>query len=328
MTEHDTPFPTNDPDAGSEIITQPSLFQTGAPVPVLPASPMLARPQPLTAESSLAACAIPYQQYLQLTDHSNYTVTCFLSDLHLMMQFLGSDTPVGRITTQELTDWLMFLRWRREHRPAPKSMARRATFLKNFFGWLLEEGVIAEDPATGIALSRPLPPLPELLFEDEVARLVRAAENDSRCACLVLLILYAGLKKEEVMGLKIQHFDLSDPEHPAVSIHFPGQAKRRRERRMALPAAFTPVLRRYLDEYRPQDQLFPYTDRNLNYILARAVQQAGIKKRVTLQLLRDIYAVRELHAGTPPDELREKLGLSEEAWRESYEKYRKLAFPL
>jgi integrase/recombinase XerD len=48
---------------------------------------------------------------------------------------------------------------------------------------------------------------------------------------------------------------------------------------------------------------------------------------VTLQLLRDIFAVRQLRAGVPMDALREKLGLSEEAWYEIAEKYRKLAFP-
>jgi integrase/recombinase XerD len=62
-------------------------------------------------------------------------------------------------------------------------------------------------------------------------------------------------------------------------------------------------------------------------VLASAVKRAGIEKRVTLQLLRDIYAVRQLRAGVSFEELRDRLGLSEEAWYETTEKYRKLAFP-
>jgi integrase/recombinase XerD len=54
------------------------------------------------------------------------------------------------------------------------------------------------------------------------------------------------------------------------------------------------------------------------------VRKAQIQKRVTLQLLRDTYAVRQLQEGIALDSLREKLGLSEEAWKESAEKYRKL----
>ena len=43
----------------------------------------------------------------------------------------------------------------------------------------------------------PLPPLPELLFADEVLRLLDAASEEPRCQSLVYLMLYGGLKKEE-----------------------------------------------------------------------------------------------------------------------------------
>src|SRR5262249_54786895 len=177
------------------------------------------------------------------------------------------------------------------------------------------------------ALSRPSPPLPELLFEDEVARLEAAAAEDVRCALLVGLLLSTGLKKEEVAHLRPEHVDVSDPAHPAIEVHFPGQAKRRRERRMELPAAWSTLYAAYVARYRPRERVFDCTDRNLNYILAAAVKRAGLTKRVTLQLLRDVYAVRQLRASVSLETLRERLGLSDEAWHESAEKYRKLAFP-
>ncbi|QBD78507.1 hypothetical protein EPA93_21935 [Ktedonosporobacter rubrisoli] len=291
--------------------------------------PPLVRTNPLTEQSSLAACAIPYRQELMLRGKSNYTVTCFLSDLKMFSDFAGAETPVGRISKEQLTDWLMKLKFGVPGRiPAPKTMARRVTFLKNFFSWLTREGVLREDPSLSLTLERPLPPLPELLFADEVQRLLRAASADPRCHCLVYLILYAGLKKEEVMGLKMGHIDLSNAKAPLVTIHFAASTgKQHRERRLTLPEEFTAIFKRYQDKYHPTDEVFACTDRNLNYILARAVQAAGIKKRVTLQLLRDTFAVQCLRDGEPPDALREKLGLSDEAWLESREKYRRLAFP-
>ena len=129
------------------------------------------------------------------------------------------------------------------------------------------------------------------------------------------------------MGLALKHVDLSDPDHPAIEVHFPGQAKRRRERRMELPAEWTAAYQRYVQRYQPRERVFECTDRNLNYVLGTAVKRAGIEKRVTLQLLRDIYAVRQLRHGVPFDTLRERLGLSDETWYETAEKYRKLAFP-
>ena len=315
-------------------VLQDNLFTGAATIIVEPPDPLetpfppLVRTHPLTDQSSLAACAIPYQQELMLRGKSNYTVTCFLSDLKMFGDFIGKDTPVGRITKEQLTDWLMKLKFGTKGRvPAPKTMARRVTFLKNFFSWLAREQVIREDPSASLTLERPLPPLPELLFEDEVQRLLTAAAEDVRCHCLIYLVLHAGLKKEEVMGLRLNHVDLSNPQSPQIAVHFPASTgKQHRERRLALPAEFTTIFTAYQAKYRPTNELFDCTDRNLNYILGRAVKTAAIQKRVTLQLLRDTYAVRQLKDGVMPDVLREKLGLSDEAWLESREKYRRLAF--
>jgi integrase/recombinase XerD len=280
----------------------------------------------LTDQSNLSSCSLPYRKELELRGKSNYTVTCFLSDLKMFGDFVGHDMPVGRITKQHLTAWLMKLKFGSPGpAPAPKTMARRVTFLKNFCSWLASEGVISEDPSATLALERPLPPLPELLSPDEIQRLVQAASEDPRCHCLVYLVLYAGLKKEEVMGLRIQHVDLLNPRKPLVTVHFEASAgKQHRERRLALPAEFTSIFQKYQSAYAINDTVFACTDRNLNYILARAVDAAGIQKRVTLQLLRDIFAVQQLQADVSFDALREKLGLSDEAWLETREKYRRL----
>src|SRR5437867_5627172 len=312
----------------SNLFTDAATVITEPPDPLETPYPPLVRTNPLTDQSSLAACAIPYQQELLLRGKSNYTVTCFLSDLKMFSGFMGKDTPVGRITKEQLTDWLMKLKFGNKGQvPAPKTMARRVTFLRNFFSWLAREGIIREDPSASLVLERPLPPLPELLFEDEVQRLLDVAAQEPRCHCLVYLVLHGGLKKEEVMGLKLHHIDLSNPQTPIVTVHFPASTgKQHRERRLELPAEFTTILRQYRNKYRPTSDLFDCTDRNLNYILGRAVKAANIKKRVTLQLLRDTFAVRQLKAGVTPEALREKLGLSDEAWLESREKYRRLAF--
>lgn len=317
----------------NSTIIQRDLF-TGAPTviaeppnPLETPFPPIVRTNPLTDQSSLVGCALPYQQELMLRGKSKFTVTCFLSDLKMFSDYTGQETIIGRITKEQLTDWLMKLKFGTTRTPAPKTMARRVTFLKNFFSWLAREGILREDPSASLVLERPLPPLPELLFENEVQLLLEAARQDARCHCLVYLVLQAGLKKEEVMGLYLHHVDLSNPIEPAITVHFAAATgKQHRERRLTLPAEFTTIYQRYLAKYHPSETIFNCTDRNLNYILGRAVQTAGIKKRVTLQLLRDTFAVRQLKAGVPPESLREKLGLSDEAWLESREKYRRLAF--
>jgi site-specific recombinase XerD len=310
-------------------VEQPSLFFPEAPAtPVTPVEQAaLVTIAPPTGDTALGACALPYQEHLRRTDHSAYTITCFLSDLRMFTEFAGRDLPVRALTLDHLRHWLDHLRFDGEARPAPKTMARRVTFLRNFCAWLAAEKAALTDLSAQIALSRPTPPLPELLYDDDIARLAAAAAEEPRAQTLILLLLATGLKKEEVMGLALRHVDVSNPDAPAIEVHFPGQAKRRRERRMDLPAEWTAAYQAYLERYQPRERVFECTDRNLNYVLASTVKRAGIEKRVTLQLLRDIYAVRQLRAGVSMEELREKLGLSEEAWYETAEKYRKLAFP-
>jgi site-specific recombinase XerD len=333
MQQDNSHTPQSDPMfTGESVVLQPDLFSGTATIISEPPDlqnapfPPLVRSQPLTDQSSLTSCFLPYQQDLKLRGKSDYTVTCFLSDLKMFSDFVGRDTPVGRISKEQLTDWLMKLKFGTPgHTPAPKTMARRVTFLKNFFSWLAREGVLREDPAASLVLERPLPPLPQLLFDDEVQRLLQSASTEPRAHCLIYLVLHAGLKKEEVMALKMEHVDISNPNEPALTVHFAAATgKQHRERRLALPAEFTPVFKAYVAKYHPTGELFVCTDRNLNYILARVVRKARIQKRVTLQLLRDMYAVQQLQQGVPLESLREKLGLSEEAWKESAEKYKKL----
>jgi len=312
-----------------------TALPSGPPaVTVEPPNPLTAHPPavhmyPLTDQSSLAECVLPYRQALTLRGRSNYTVTCFLSDLKMFSDFVGQDTPVGRVTKENLTDWLMKLKFGTQgHTPAPKTMARRITFLRNFFSWLAQGGVITEDPSASLTLERPQPPLPELLSADEMQSLLVAAAEDIRCYCLVFLVLYAGLKKEEVMALKVHHIDLSIPQIPTIAIHFSASAgKQHRERQLALPPEFTNIFIQYQQNYHLTEGVFECTHRNLNYILTRAVHAAKIEKRVTLQLLRDTFAVEQLKTGVTPEALREKLGLSDEAWLEAKTKYRRLAFP-
>src|SRR5260370_37530028 len=118
------------------MVLQSSLFGTSTviaepPDPAQTPYPPLVRTNPLTDQSSLAACALPYRQELTLRGKSNYTVTCFLSDLKMFSDFVGQDTPVGRLTKEKLTDWLMKLKFGTSGQPpAPKTMAPRGTFLQ------------------------------------------------------------------------------------------------------------------------------------------------------------------------------------------------------
>ena len=91
---------------------------------------------------------------------------------------------------------------------APSTSARRLSTLRQFFRFLHAEGVRDDDPSSAIDSPRSGRPLPKYLSEDEVERLLMAAEmrHGSEGLRLVALleILYAtGLRVSELVGLPL-----------------------------------------------------------------------------------------------------------------------------
>jgi integrase/recombinase XerD len=98
---------------------------------------------------------------------------------------------------------------------APSSQARRLSALRQFFGFLMAEGLREDDPTATAERPKPRRPLPKLLSVDDVDRLLQAAREAAadtglmplrRLAALRLLalleILYAtGLRVSELVAL-------------------------------------------------------------------------------------------------------------------------------
>jgi site-specific recombinase XerD len=71
--------------------------------------------------------------------------------------------------------------------------------------------------------------------------------------------------------------------------------------------------------------LFAFTPRFVRYLITETAQKAGVKKKVSAQILRDTCAVRQLKRGEGIERVLQRLGLSETTWEDAREKYEKLA---
>jgi site-specific recombinase XerD len=303
---------------------QPEQQEADVPQPEPPAG--------LTARSSLRTAVDGFQAHMQQRDFSAHTVQAFNSDLDILGQFVGVGTAVGDISTRQLNN---FARWLVNERGVPcnpKSLARRVTTLKVFFGWLAETGVLAQDPSAPVIHRPVLTPLPRVLSDAEVERALavtqtlRSAERrDARPHLLATLLLHTGIKKGECMGVVLNHVDLSDPDQPVLWIRYADLRRRHKERRLQLPSRWPAVLLEYREQYQPQERLFPCTARNLEYVLKGVAEQAGLPDGLSFEMLRWTCAVRDYRAGMPPDKLRQKLGLSKISWRETGPKIARLA---
>ncbi len=319
MTMPDDALPNIDP-SNADV---PDADETSADPDEIALAP------PLRADTPLATAVEAFTEYMVRKGFSDNTIKAFRNDLKITVSYLGADTPLHQITNQDLEGYLTWMQTERGKPCSAKTLARRITTLKVFFGWLHGIGVLGTDPAEPIVQQPAKTPLPNILREDEISRLTRAAQDylwdrknpDARPYLLVSLLLQTGLKKAECARLLIEDIDVSRPHAPEAHIRYSDERHAHKNRTIPLHPAIVPALNQYLDQYQPERHLFECTPRNLEYVLAEVGERARIKRvKVGFETLRWTSAVRDYRTGVPEEQLRQKMGLSKISWRETREK--------
>lgn len=296
--------------------------------------PVTSAPPPLRANSTLQDAMSAFDEYMLGKGFSDNTIKAFRNDLKILRAFMDDSALLRQVQTQDLSD---FLDWMQSDRGRPcsaKTLARRITTLKVFFGWLHSTGVIGTDPAEALVQQTVRTPLPTILHDDEIGRLVRVCQDllwdrnkaDARPYVLVSLLLQTGMKKSECANVLVADIERGRPQSPEVMIRYNDARYAHKNRRLPLHPNFLNPLDQYLNQYKPERFLFECTPRNLEYVLDEVGTLAKINRlQVGFETLRWTCAVRDFRNGMPEDQLRQKMGLSKISWRETSEKLHLLA---
>ena len=167
-----------------------------------------------------------------LTSVAPGTVAAYRSDITGFIEWAeraGLDGPerVDRLTVRR---YLAALTTRRR---AKRTIARTASSLRRYFGWLQREGVIESDPTARLSAPKGDARLPHVLRADELHRLLdeplaAAADDPGYVRCrddAVLELLYgSGVRVSEVCGLTVNDVDLR---HGWLSVWGKGAKQRR-----------------------------------------------------------------------------------------------------
>lgn len=94
---------------------------------------------------------------------------------------------------------------------APASLARKCSTLRQFYGFLVDEGLRDDDPSPALPRPRTRRPLPRLLSHAEVDRLFQQAESEAasdlrdkvRMLALLELLYGSGLRATELVSLPL-----------------------------------------------------------------------------------------------------------------------------
>ncbi len=283
----------------------------------------------LDPHASIPSALKLWEVYLKDQNRSDFTIKAFRGDIRLLQKFLAPDTEIGQITTNDLN---RFIEWLKNGRGkgipcSPKSLSRRITSVKSFFRWLSSNGRIMNDPADSLLQQTVISPLPEILFPQEIESALKAAQNfpnDSRPYVLFKLLLETGIKKSECLNLKKSHIFLDDGDSH-IFVRYADQKDRNKERKLPVSDTWVSAYQNYLAEYQPDEEVFPWSPRRLEYILEDISKAANLEKHISFSMCRWNSVLMDYQSGMEADTIRQKLGVSKIQWRELKSKLKRLA---
>ena len=294
-------------------------------------SPETKIPSHITARTSLAPAINSWRIYLNDQGKSPHTVKAFVADMLLVANYLPPDRALGAVTTNELNNFLDWMQKQRGVPCSPKTLARRITSIKAFFRWLLQYGVIVVDPGEKVLQQSVISPLPQVLTPEETQAVIdvalkyrQAEQPDARYFALLALLLETGIKKSECLALSPNHIDLEAPGGPHLFVRYASPQHRYKERKIALSDEWIQAYEEYKEQYHLVDQVFPWSQRRLEYLLEDLGEEAGLSKHLSFEMCRWTCALNDLQAGMEANKVRQKMGLSKIQWREVRLKLQKL----
>ena len=280
-------------------------------------------PSHITERTPLFPAINAWRIFLADQGKSPHTVKAFTADVLLLANYLPPDRSLGAITTNELNNFLDWMQKGRGVPCSPKTLARRITSIKAFFRWLVKYGVIQVDPAEKVLQQSVISPLPQVLSPEEMLSVLEAANQhrqsdqpDARYYTLVALVLETGIKKSECLSLSLNHIDLEAPGGPLLFVRYSSPQHRYKERKIALSEDWVKGFEEYKLQYQLADQVFPWSQRRLEYLLEDIGEEAGLSKHLSFEMCRWTCALNDITSGMESNKVRQKMGLSKIQWRE------------
>jgi integrase/recombinase XerD len=273
-----------------------------------------------------------WKVYLGDQGKSPYTIKAFIGDLNLLDTFLPPTKTLGEITLKDLNNFTNWLENERGVPCSPKSLSRRITAVKSFFRWLKEGKTLLIDPAEKLVQRAVSSPLPTVLTHPEIKTALATADSfrhasppDARPFTLLKLLLETAIKKGECRDIALNHLSVEDPENAYIFIRYTNPSYRYKERKIPISGEWIEAFNEYVQQYEPEERLFPWTARRLEYILEDITAAAGFEKRISFEMCRWTSILTDLIEGLELDKIRQKLGVSKIQFRDIHQKLKRLA---
>lgn len=159
--------------------------------------------------------------------------------------------------------------------------------------------------------------LPKVLSKEDVLSII-ANTNNLKHKCIVSLLYSSGIRRNELVNLKILDID---SKRMLIRIE---SAKGNKDRYTLLSHSLLKDLREYYQQYKPEKYIVEglygnqYSGQSIGKVVLNAAIKAGIKIPVTPHMLRHSFATHLLEAGVDLRQIQVLLGHSSSKATEIY----------
>lgn len=224
---------------------------------------------------------------LKLRGFTALTIKSYLRHNQLFLDFIKKKPE--EVNGDDIRSYLSILL---DKKNKPSTVSLVLSSLKFFYKELLEKDIFAKIKTPKLEKK-----LPIVLTKEEVKSLLNTPKKLKHR--LILELMYSsGLRVSEVTKMKVNDMDLNNKMGRVIS------GKGKKDRNIILSENLINHVKKYLEEEKYQDYLFPGKDeghistRAIQKLITLSAKKAGIKKRVFCHALRSSFATHLLESGT------------------------------
>ncbi|MEZ4988626.1 MAG: tyrosine-type recombinase/integrase [Saprospiraceae bacterium] len=275
-------------------------FTPAADLPERLDAPRPQRKATQTVSARYEAAVVELEQVLMLKRYSWRTIKTYLAAFRQFIMFYN-DLPPSQLTRSHIDAFIL-------HQIKTKHISEShqnqiLSAIKLFY----TEVVDKEREVRNMIRPKRSQKLPHVLTENEIVRLLKAAQNIKH-RCILMLIYSGGLRLGELVRLRLQDLE------PEAGRMFVYGGKGKKDRCTLLSPKAWEVLQDYLSIYRPVEWVFEgqdggaYSERSVQALFMKAKAGAGINPYATVHTLRHSFATHLLESGVDLRYIQDLLG--------------------
>jgi integrase/recombinase XerC len=232
-------------------------------------------------------------------NYSPKTLRAYSDDLKQFIQWVGEnrvdwENP-RRFTRADIEGFMSYLAGQQM---TGVTRVRKLAAIRKFFTFLMENNIIAGNPANTVKGARREQKEPGILYKEQYKALLYEAADNVRDYAILMTFLQTGIRLSELVNLRVDDLDF---EHRLLTVR---QGKGKKDRQIPLVDEAVKALRNYV-RYRNtelilDDETF-FLAKNgtslnvssVKYLVSKYVKRAGIRKKVSVHTLRHTFGAHK-----------------------------------